>query len=68
VLKFLGYPPWAAGPSVSERLLAFRREQGLSQAAFARLLGVDPGTLSRWERKLRLPTGRYASLTEAFLE
>jgi integrase len=32
----------------------------------ARRLGIDPGTLSRWERKLRVPTGRYARLAKAF--
>lgn len=39
----------------------------LSQAAFARLLGVDPGTLSRWERGHRIPAGKYAQAAEAFL-
>jgi transcriptional regulator with XRE-family HTH domain len=47
-------------------LLGFRRERGLSHAAFARRLGVDPGTLSRWERNLRVPAGTYASLAETF--
>jgi ribosome-binding protein aMBF1 (putative translation factor) len=58
---------WAAGESVGERLLAYRRERGLCQAALARLLGVDPGTLSRWERGLRVPTGKHARLAERFL-
>jgi mannose-6-phosphate isomerase-like protein (cupin superfamily) len=30
-------------------------------------LVIYPGTLSRWERNLRIPTGRYARLAEAFL-
>jgi transcriptional regulator with XRE-family HTH domain len=67
IVRFLGYAPWAAGESVGERLLAYRRERGLCQAALARLLGVDPGTLSRWERGLRVPTGKYARLAERFL-
>jgi hypothetical protein len=35
---------------------------------FARLIGIDPATLSRWERNLRVPAGRYALLAEAFVE
>jgi transcriptional regulator with XRE-family HTH domain len=67
IVRFLGYTPWTGDGSIGERLLAFRRERGLSQTAFAGLLGVDPGTLSRWERGLRVPTGRYARLVVAFL-
>ncbi|MGH7535611.1 MAG: helix-turn-helix domain-containing protein [Gemmatimonadales bacterium] len=68
IVRFLGYAPWAADGSLGDRLLAYRRERVLSQAAFARLLGVDPGTLGRWERGLRVPTGRYAGLAEAYLD
>lgn len=67
LIHLIGYAPWAGGRSVGERLLAYRRERGLSQAALARLLGVDPGTLSRWDRRLRVPTGRCARLAEAAL-
>jgi transcriptional regulator with XRE-family HTH domain len=68
IVRFLGYAPWPTEASIGERLLAFRRERGLSQAAFARLLGVDPGTVSRWERSIRIPTRRYARRAEATLE
>jgi len=67
IVRFLGYAPWTAGASLGERLLAFRRERGVSQAAFARLLDIDPATLSRWERGRRIPTGRYAHLAQALL-
>lgn len=30
--------------------------------------GVDPATLSPWERNLRVPTGRHALLAESLLE
>jgi DNA-binding XRE family transcriptional regulator len=36
-----------------EDLQAWRREQSLSQARLATLLGVDVMTVSRWERGLR---------------
>ena len=68
IVQFLGYAPWAADGRVGERLLAYRRERGLAQKVLASFLGVDPGTLARWERGVRMPTGRYARLAEAFLE
>jgi len=64
IVRFLGYTPWPAGRFFGERLLAFRRERGLSQAECAQLLGIDPGTLSAWERNLRVPTGPRARLVE----
>jgi transcriptional regulator with XRE-family HTH domain len=68
IIRFLGYVPWAADGSIGDRLLAFRWERGLSQSALARLLGVDPCTLSRWERGQQVPAGRHARLAEAFLQ
>jgi transcriptional regulator with XRE-family HTH domain len=67
IVRLLGYAVWDPGTSIGGRLLALRRERGLSQTAFARILGVDPSTLSRWERNLRVPKGLYARLAEAFL-
>jgi len=64
IVQFLGCSPLDPGEFVGERLFAFRRERGLSQNRLARLLGVDPGTLSRRERGLRTPTYRYARLAE----
>jgi len=68
VIRFLGYVPWTADGSIGERLLAYRQERGLSQSALARLPGVDPGTLGRWERGLRVPAGQYARRAAAFVE
>ena len=45
--RFLGYLPLPAGGTLAERLVAYPTARGLSQEAAARLLGVDPGTLSR---------------------
>jgi DNA-binding transcriptional regulator YiaG len=67
IIRLLGYTPWTADGSVGERLLAYRRERGLSQAALALLLDIDPGTVSKWERGPRVPTGGYTRLAEAFL-
>jgi putative transcriptional regulator len=39
-----------------------RRKVGVSQADFARLLGVSVGTLQDWEQGRRSPTGAARSL------
>jgi len=39
-----------------------RSRTGLSQAAFARLLGVSPRTLQDWEQGRREPTGAAKTL------
>ncbi len=44
----------AAATWDAERIAALRARLGMSQAAFARLLGVRQQTVSEWE------TGRYA--------
>jgi transcriptional regulator with XRE-family HTH domain len=67
IVQFLGYVPWAAGAPIGDRLLAYRRERGVSQAAFARSLGIDPGTLARWERGSRRPESEFLARLEALL-
>jgi len=67
ILALLSFDPSSPTTSPGERLRACRRRAGLSQERLARLLGIDPSTLSRWERNLRDPTGRYARLAVTFL-
>jgi DNA-binding transcriptional regulator YiaG len=43
----------AGSPDTAEAIIALRRALGLSQAEFARRLGVRQQTVSEWE------TGRY---------
>jgi transcriptional regulator with XRE-family HTH domain len=49
IIVFLGFDPSPAPTSDGERLLAYRRQYGLSRAKLARELGVDEGTLHGWE-------------------
>lgn len=58
LIRLLGYVPYPAGMTLADRLVACRTAQGLSQEATAR----------RWERSVRVPTGRSRRLVEAFLE
>jgi transcriptional regulator with XRE-family HTH domain len=40
----------------------------LTQKELAKRLGVDPGTLARWERGEREPTGRFAESVKQFID
>jgi transcriptional regulator with XRE-family HTH domain len=53
IVRFLGYDPTPADPalSIGERLRVARRARGLSLEKTAELLGVDPTTLWKWEKR-----------------
>lgn len=68
VLKFLDSDPLPAAVTLAENLVNRRRMHGITQEGLARRLGVDPGTLARWERGDRMPSGRFLPLVEAWLE
>ena len=67
VIEFLGFSPLLDGATMAQRLVNRRTTLGLTQKEFARRIGVDPGTLSRWERGNRLPQGEFLSAVEAVL-
>jgi transcriptional regulator with XRE-family HTH domain len=68
ILALIGFDPSSpSGASLGERLKAYRRHAGISRQQFARLLGVDPSTLSRWERGTRQPGRKHLERVEAFL-
>jgi transcriptional regulator with XRE-family HTH domain len=49
IFAFLGYDPFPAPRTLSEQIATKRRRLGLSFREVADLLGVDEGTVSRWE-------------------
>jgi DNA-binding transcriptional regulator YiaG len=67
IIKFLGYVPFAIGESLPERLIGYRKIHGLSRKKLARILGVDEGTLWRWETEQRRPAKKYVDRIEALL-
>jgi DNA-binding transcriptional regulator YiaG len=68
IIRFLGYDPFPIGPSLPERLRAARRKLGLSQAALAKRLGVDEGTVRDWESSTpRRRSRRTAEALRKFL-
>ncbi len=69
IVDFLGYCPYEPPPqTLGEKLGATRRRLGLTKSKFAHRLGVDPGTLSRWEEGVREPRGRLLVIVDLFLE
>lgn len=51
VIKFLGYDPRPLATTIGEKLRRHREGLGLSWAEAAKLMGVDPSTVTKWERR-----------------
>lgn len=62
IIRFLGYNPLPPREGWADRLVQCRTVLGLSQKESAVRMGVDQGTLARWERGEREPNGAYAAL------
>jgi transcriptional regulator with XRE-family HTH domain len=57
VFKFLGYiPDTNTDTSMGEQIREYRRVNGLNVKKMSFQLGVDPGTVSRWEKEGRMPS------------
>ncbi len=68
VIRFLGYNPLPQADGLAEQLLRHRTALGLSQKAAAMRIGIDPGTLARWERGERNPEGGMLASAVRFLQ
>lgn len=67
IIRFLGYNPLPSPASIAEKLVQYRSMGGMPQDALAKLIGVDPTTLARWERGEREPSGKYRETVEIVL-
>ena len=67
IIGFLGYDPFPAAASLSDRLAAVRRAKGWTIKQAAGQLGVDEGTWARWE-KTDIPWKRHQEIVQSFLE
>jgi DNA-binding XRE family transcriptional regulator len=68
-IQFLGYDPRKKPiqKSLGQQLIEYRKTQGLSQRKLAKLLGIDPETLGRWERNEGRPERKLKIRVEPFL-
>ena len=57
IIQFLGYNPYGniSSRSLGESIITYRHVLGITQEELALRLGVDPGTLGKWERNERIP-------------
>jgi DNA-binding transcriptional regulator YiaG len=68
IIAFLGYNPLPAASTLAEQLIRQRMSLGLSQKGVAKQMGVDQGTLARWERREREPAGAFLARVTRFLQ
>jgi DNA-binding transcriptional regulator YiaG len=67
IMDFLGYCPYQRAVTLGERIRLHRTHRGLSHRLLAREFGVDPATISRWEKADREPKGRILQRLKEFL-
>lgn len=67
ILQFIGDNPFPEPTTLSERMLAKRREMGWTIKEAAVRLRVDPGTWGEWERTGVVKWGRCRKMVERFL-
>ena len=67
IIQYLGREPWNNSASLPEALVAERRRRGLSIAAASIAIGIDEGTLGRWESGEWKPQPRSRPKIEQFL-
>ncbi len=67
IMDFLGYCPYQEARTLGDLLRLHRTHQGLSHRDLARLLGVEAGSVSRWETGERRPRGKWLKAVQDFL-
>jgi DNA-binding transcriptional regulator YiaG len=67
IINFLGYNPLTAATGWGDQLIRHRTTLGMTQKEAAAQLGVDQGTLARWERRERQPAGGFVDRVQRFL-
>jgi site-specific DNA recombinase len=67
IIDFLGYNPLPEADGWGERLIRHRTTLGMTQKEAAGRLGVDQGTLARWERGEREPQGAFLGRVKRYL-
>ena len=68
IISFLDYNPLSEPDDLPAGLIWARSSRGLSRESCARMLGVDPSTLARWETGRRKPAGRHLDAVKTLLK
>ena len=68
IIRFLGYNPLFTAKTLAGQLVRQRMTLGLSQKEAAREIGLDQGTLAKWGRGEREPTGAFLGRVKSSLD
>jgi transcriptional regulator with XRE-family HTH domain len=68
IMDFLGYCPYQRAVTLGDQIRLLRTHHGLSHRGLAQEIGVDPGSISRWETGDRLPRKRILQRLKKFFE
>ena len=68
IISFLGYNPLPESDNLQARLVWARSSRGLSRVSCARMLGVDPSTLARWETGGAKPSAGHLDALKRLLK
>ena len=68
IIRFLGYNPLPEAEGWGQRLVRYRTTLGMTQKEAACQLGVDQGTLAKWEQGEREPQGAFLDRVKRFLQ
>ena len=66
IIHFLGYDPYPEPQSFAQELVARWRRLDLSQKRMAVRLGIDEGTLAKWEKGTVDPAGKQLQIVEEY--
>lgn len=64
IIKFIDFCPYDASLTISQKAIIWRIYNGLSQKQMAKLAGVDPSTLSRFEQGKRISETKQRKILE----
>lgn len=67
IIEFLGYAPCHTAKTLPEKVKSCRRLLGLTQKQMAKMIGIDPGTLAKFERGMGTPMETTLERIKGFL-
>jgi transcriptional regulator with XRE-family HTH domain len=67
-LAFLGYDPYPEPKTLGEKIIAWRRQNGVTRKSLARQLGIDEAALAKREMDIASTTEKKAVQLTSFLE
>jgi transcriptional regulator with XRE-family HTH domain len=68
IFAFLGYDPFPEPKTLGEKVIAWRRQNGVTRKSLAQRLGIDEAALAKREMSLASTTEKKAVQLNGFLE